>query len=62
MCGRFTQLVTWEELVALYELSNSRASNFQPSWNLAPTEDVGVILPGEPGRVFQTMRWGLVPF
>jgi putative SOS response-associated peptidase YedK len=61
MCGRFTQLMTWEELVALYELANPHGSNFQPSWNVAPTEDVGIILSGEQGRSYARMRWGLVP-
>jgi putative SOS response-associated peptidase YedK len=32
-----------------------------PSWNVAPTEDAGVIVPEEDGRIFKYMRWGLVP-
>jgi putative SOS response-associated peptidase YedK len=61
MCGRFTQLFTWEELYHLYNLTNPLAPNVRPSWNLAPTQDVGVVVPDEGGRIFKTMQWGLAP-
>ena len=35
--------------------------NLRPSWNVAPTQDVGVIVKGDSGLIYKTMRWGLIP-
>jgi putative SOS response-associated peptidase YedK len=38
MCGRFTRMYTWRELVALYRLTDpSPPSNLQPRYNICPS-------------------------
>ena len=61
MCGRFTQQFEWKELVELYNLTNQYILNLKPNWNVAPTQDVGVVVPEDGGRIFKNIRWGLVP-
>jgi putative SOS response-associated peptidase YedK len=62
MCGRFTQVFTWAEIQEFYALLNELAPNLKPSWNVAPTQEIGVIGARENGGLgFTRMRWGLVP-
>ncbi len=63
MCGRFTQEYTWAEIYALYQLTAQPPQNLAASWNVAPTDDAGVIIREKDGeRLFHKMRWGLLPF
>jgi len=61
MCGRFTRMYTWQELVELYHLSMAAPSNLQPRYNICPTDAVDVVICGDGVRSLVPMRWGLIP-
>jgi putative SOS response-associated peptidase YedK len=45
MCGRFTRMYTWRELVALYRLTDpSPPSNLQPRYNICPTTTIDAVI------------------
>lgn len=67
MCGRFTNELTWSQIHALYSLSDemypTAPSNFQPRYNIAPTQDVDFVHLDKAGNVeLNRGRWWLVPF
>lgn len=37
MCGRFTQLYTWRDLLALYRIHEQPPVNLELRYNIAPT-------------------------
>lgn len=63
MCGRFSQFYTWAEIRAFSRpLVVETPSNLPPQYNIAPTDQAGVIWKGEDGRWhYEVMRWGLIP-
>lgn len=65
MCGRYSQLRSWSDLVRLYRITASQTRlNLPPRYNIAPTQDVPVVRHERQtgGRELALMRWGLVPF
>ena len=66
MCGRFTNRYSWRELKELYELSDTlypqAPSNFEPRYNIAPTQTSFVVrLSADGQRELVQLRWGLLP-
>ena len=63
MCGRFTQKMTWKELVTLYRISGRTTPvNLRPRYNGCPTQDFAACRIDEEGtRTVAKLRWGLVP-
>ena len=64
MCGRFTQYMSWRELVELYELTDQDyIPNLEPRYNLAPSQQVAAVrLDRDRKRKAVMLRWGLIPF
>ena len=58
-----TQQTSPEEVARIFdaEVRDSGDDPFAPSWNVAPTDPVTVVLQREDGRVVERHRWGLIP-
>ena len=62
MCGRFTYLLTWEQIVRLYRLTlDQPAHNTRARNNVCPTTTIDTIVAHDSKRTLVPMRWGLVP-
>ncbi|GAA0644262.1 SOS response-associated peptidase [Streptomyces thermocarboxydovorans] len=71
MCGRYVATRSPEDLVQLFQVTDWRAEErLEPSWNVAPTDQVYGVLErrprrdgddGEVRRQLRALRWGLVP-
>jgi putative SOS response-associated peptidase YedK len=60
VCGRYSSDLKWEDFAKLYDLPMPQW-NFEPSYNVCPTDQVPVIIPNNDARRLVLMRWGLVP-
>jgi putative SOS response-associated peptidase YedK len=61
MCGRFTDLYTWDDIYRYYEFLGETPTNWGQNFNVCPTQPVGAVFLDDGKRRFQRMRWGLVP-
>jgi putative SOS response-associated peptidase YedK len=67
MCGRYVSVASNADLSSEFDVEESLAEDLPPSWNVAPTDPVRMVVQrphrGEERAVRQlrTARWGLVP-
>ncbi len=65
MCGRFAVIQSQDELAELFEVDRVGEGIPGPSYNIAPTERIAIVLEsvkeGREGRRLESARWGLVP-
>src|SRR4029077_1873770 len=63
MCARVRLVTDYSELkIKFWIKANAAAPNLRPSWNLAPTDPITVVMLDDSGeRMVSTMRWGLIP-
>jgi len=64
MCGRFTQHLSWQEIVELYNITRDLpAQNVRARYNFAPTQDgIACRMDQNGEREAVKLRWGLIPF
>jgi len=68
MCGRFVSTRSPQDLASVFDVPRwDPDRTLEPSWNVAPTDDVWSVLErveretGEITRQLRPLRWGLVP-
>lgn len=63
MCGRYVSSSTADEIASYFDATPPPEEvALEPSWNVAPTDDVYVVVADEDGRRVTPHHWGLVPF
>jgi putative SOS response-associated peptidase YedK len=60
MCGRFELHSVFEIIARIFGLAGS-ASDFPPRYNIAPGQDIAIIVNEDGTKRLATCRWGLVP-
>jgi putative SOS response-associated peptidase YedK len=60
MCGRFVLLSSPEEIREAFAVQQVRYQ-VEPSYNVAPTQSVAVVVQREGVNTLEKMRWGLIP-
>jgi putative SOS response-associated peptidase YedK len=63
MCGRYASTLSGEELGRYFAADEIADVELRPSWNIAPTQQVPIVLEKRDGRarLVTSARWSLVP-
>lgn len=61
MCGRFVAATPASDLARYLDVDEIVAEEREPSWNVAPTDEVLAVAERRGGRALGSFRWGLVP-
>lgn len=61
MCGRMTMTHPNDAMAQLFEAAPANDLPDPPTYNLCPTQSVGVVVSGDGARALRPMRWGFLP-
>ncbi|WP_164217398.1 SOS response-associated peptidase [Virgibacillus sp. YIM 98842] len=61
MCGRYTLLADELDIIKAFDLNQDRIENYEPSYNVAPGQDVLAVIHDGKEKRAGYLRWGLVP-
>ena len=62
MCGRFAAATPPDELARYFAVHEVAEALLEPRYNVAPTDDVAVVVEREHTRRLDVFHWGFVPF
>jgi putative SOS response-associated peptidase YedK len=62
VCGRFVSTSPPDELARYFDVDQVAEQVLEPSYNVAPTKDVYVVVDTGGVRRLDTFHWGLIPF
>jgi putative SOS response-associated peptidase YedK len=62
MCGRYTLTVDLNALQSSFDIDVIAVSDWNPRYNIAPTQNLPVIYNEGGQRRLELFRWGLIPF
>lgn len=62
MCGRFVSASPPDEIARYFGAERTRDALLEPSYNVAPTDDIYVVRQSGTSRRLEAFHWGLVPF
>lgn len=60
MCGRFVLFSDLKRIQLAFDLDQANVT-LEPSYNIAPTHQIVVVVQRAGARTLETMRWGLIP-
>lgn len=61
MCGRFTSTSTPQQLADYFSVDELAAEDVEPSYNVAPTNQVMAVAERADTRTLERYHWGLIP-
>lgn len=61
MCGRFSNDAKPKQIEKEFNVKVSQKSLFKPRYNIAPAQNIPVILESGGERIVEALRWGLIP-
>ena len=61
MCGRFALTADLDYLIERFQIAYPIEFDYAPRYNIAPSQNVTVVVKGQKGNKMGQLRWGLVP-
>ena len=61
MCGRKTLTKDKKTIIEELLIDEWQDDNYEPSFNIAPTQNCPILISMENSRIIKSMKWGLVP-